>query len=171
MSSNFEFSFVVDKPSHSVFISKSFSAPLSLVWSAFTQPEILDMWGAPPPFVQKTKYMDFVVGGKRLYSMVSPEGQEQWSIQEFTAIRPMTHFQMLTNFADKDGNINTHFKSSENNVDFGEVNLVTTVKMAIRYASPEVLEMMIARGFREGMTMAMNNLETVLAGLSKQHSV
>ena len=165
MSANFAYSFTIDKDNNAVYIHKEFSAPCSLVWDAFTQPEILDMWGAPPPFTLKTKSMNFEVGGTRLYVMTSPDGHEQWSIQEFTAIKPISNFKMLTNFSDSEGNIDTGFKSSENNIDFNEVNLVTTVQMSIKYASSAVLAMMIERGFKLGMKAAMENLENVLKNI------
>ena len=75
MSSNLLFNFKVDKSASTVFVDKEFDAELSLVWDAFTKQEILDQWWAPRPWVSKTKYMDFKVGGRRFYAMVSPEGE------------------------------------------------------------------------------------------------
>ena len=48
--------------------------------------------------------MDFKVGGRRFYAMVSPEGQERWAIQKYTSISPKTNFKMFNAFADKDEN-------------------------------------------------------------------
>ena len=48
--------------------------------------------------------MNFVVGGKRFYARVGPEGQARWSIQEYTSITPKSNFKMYTAFADKDEN-------------------------------------------------------------------
>jgi uncharacterized protein YndB with AHSA1/START domain len=168
MTTNLAFDFTVDKTKNTIFITREFLAELSLVWDAFTKQEILDQWGAPEPWIIKTKYMRFEEGGRRLYSMTSPEGQEHWSIQEFTSISPTSNFKMLTNFSDKDGNINSGFQSSENNLDFSEADGVTTVKITIKYATPAILEMMIEKGFREGFTMTMNNLEDLLKTLSKK---
>ena len=168
MTSDLFFDFTVDKTKNTVFITREFAAELSLVWDAFTKQEILDQWGAPEPWVVKTKYMRFEVGGRRLYSMVSPEGQEHWAIQEFTSISPISNFKMLTNFSDKDGNMNLGFQSSENNLKFSEINGITTVKITIKYASLAILEMMIEKGFREGFTMTMTNLENLLKTLSKR---
>jgi hypothetical protein len=36
--------------------------------------------------------------------MVSPEGQERWSIQKYTAISPKTNFKFLSAFSDRDEN-------------------------------------------------------------------
>ena len=104
MTNNSPFDFVLDKATKTVSITMEFNADLNMVWDAFTVPEILDQWYAPKPFVSKTKYMDFKVGGRRFYAMVSPEGQERWGIQLYTSISPKTNFKMFNVFADKDEN-------------------------------------------------------------------
>ncbi len=88
MKNNLLFDLTVDKASKTVFVTKEFAADLSLVWDAFTKQEILDQWWAPKPYISRTKYMDFKVGGQRFYAMVSPEGLENWQIQKYTSITP-----------------------------------------------------------------------------------
>ena len=90
MNNKLFFDFTVDKAAKKVFVTKEFNAALSLVWDAFTKAEILDQWWAPAPYTAKTKYMNFAVGGKRFYAMISPEGKESWSLQEYTSITPKT---------------------------------------------------------------------------------
>ena len=87
MNNDLLFDFTVDKAAQTVFITREFDAGLELVWDAFTKQEILDQWVAPKPWVSKTKFMDFKVGGRRFYAMVSPEGQERWAIQGFHPYR------------------------------------------------------------------------------------
>jgi len=162
MKNNLLFDFTVDKTTNTVFIKREFNAKLSLVWDAFTKPEILDQWGAPAPWVLRTKYMDFKVGGRRLYAMVSPEGQEFWSVQDFTSISPKTNLKYISGFTDKDENINPEFYGSENNLDFSEANGITTLNSSIKYKTLAILEMMVERGFREGTAATFNNLENLL---------
>ena len=95
MNNNLLFDFTVDKSINTVFVKREFAADRSLVWDAFTQQEILDRWWGPKPWVSKTKYMNFEVGGKRFYAMVSPEGQESWSIQEYPSITPKTNLKCI----------------------------------------------------------------------------
>ncbi|HNH31346.1 MAG TPA: SRPBCC domain-containing protein, partial [bacterium] len=95
---NLQFDFKVDKSTKTVFVEKEFDAELSLVWDAFTKKEILDQWWAPKPYASKTKYMNFKVGGRRFYAMVSPEGQENWHIQDYTSISPKTNFKFFSVF-------------------------------------------------------------------------
>ena len=100
MKNDLQFDFIVDKTTKTVSIIREFDAALSLVWDAYTKQEILDQWWAPKPWESKTKFMDFKVGGRRFYAMVSPEGEEHWSVQKFTSISPKTNFKLYNTFAD-----------------------------------------------------------------------
>jgi len=165
MKNNLLFDFTVNKETKTVFITREFEADLSLVWDAFTKPEILDQWVAPKPWTSKTKYMNFEVGGKRFYAMISPEGQERWSIQKYTSISPKTNFKLHNAFADKDEN--PELPGSEWDYNFSEQNGITKVSITIYNESLARLEKMIEMGFKEGFTMTMENLEDLLATLTE----
>jgi uncharacterized protein YndB with AHSA1/START domain len=159
--------FTVDKAAKMVYINREFAADLSLVWDAFTKQEILDQWWAPKPWASKTKFMNFEVGGRRFFAMVSPEGQERWSIQKFTSISPKTNFKMSNAFADKDEN--PELPGSEWDLNFSEQNGTTKVRISIYNESLDRLEKII-EGFKEGFTMTLNNLEKLLASRSRSRS-
>ena len=158
--SNLLFDFTVDKSTKSVYVNREFNAEQSLVWDAFTKQELLDQWWAPKPFLSKTKFMDFKVGGRRFYAMVSPEGQEHWSIQKYTSISPQTNFKFLNAFADKDEN--PQLPGSDWDLNFSEENGKTKVSITIYNDSLERLEKMIVMGFKEGFTATLNELEELL---------
>jgi uncharacterized protein YndB with AHSA1/START domain len=166
MKNDLKFDFTVDKTAKMVFITREFAADLSLVWDAYTKPEILDQWWAPKPWTSKTKFMNFEVGGRRFYAMVSPEGQERWAIQKYTSISPQTNFKWLNAFADKDEN--PELPGSDWDFNFTEQNGTTKVSITIHNESLERLEKMIEMGFKEGFSMTLNSLETVLATLSQK---
>jgi uncharacterized protein YndB with AHSA1/START domain len=166
MKNDLLFNFTVDKEKKTVFITREFDAELSLVWDAFTKAEILDQWVAPKPWLSKTKYMNFEVGGRRFYAMVSPEGMERWSIQKYISISPKTNFKMYNAFADQDENPES--EGSEWDYTFSEQNGITKVTITIYNESLERLERMIEMGFTEGFKMSMKNLENLLATLSKK---
>ena len=163
---NLLFDFTVDKAAKKVFITREFDAGLSLVWDAFTKAEILDQWVAPKPWTARTKFMDFKVGGRRFYAMVSPEGQELWAIQKYTSISPKTNFKMVNAFADKDEN--PELPGSEWDYTFREENDRTKVNITIYNESRERMEKMIEMGFEEGYTLSMQNLENLLGTLSQR---
>jgi uncharacterized protein YndB with AHSA1/START domain len=112
--------FIVNKETKTVTITKEFDAGLSLVWDAYTNAELLDQWWAPKPFASRTKVMDFTVGGKRFYAMVSPEGAERWILQKYTSITPKTNFKYLNAFADE--NQNPELPGSDWDFNFTEEN-------------------------------------------------
>jgi uncharacterized protein YndB with AHSA1/START domain len=163
MNENLLFDFTVDKAAKTVFINREFDAELSLVWDAFTKAELLDQWLAPKPWSSKTKYMDFKVGGKRFYAMVSPEGEERWAIQEYRSITPKTNFKMYNAFADAFEN--PELPGSEWDHSFSEQNGRTKVSITIYNESLERLAR-ILDGFTQGMKMSLSNLENLLTALS-----
>jgi uncharacterized protein YndB with AHSA1/START domain len=165
MNNDLLFDFNIDKAAKMVYITREFDAPQALVWDAFTKAELLDQWGAPAPMRAKTKYMDFKVGGRRVYAMVSPEGQEGWIVQEYTSITPITNFKMNNAFADKDEN--RQLPGSEWDHNFSEQNGRTTVHISIFNESLARLEKMIELGFKEGLTMTLNRLEEILKLIEK----
>jgi uncharacterized protein YndB with AHSA1/START domain len=162
---NSQFNFMLDKATKTVHITREFNAELSLVWDAFTKQEILDQWWAPKPFESKTKVMDFKVGGRRFYAMVSPEGQEMWQLQQYTSITPKTNFKFLSVFADKDEN--PHLPGSNWDLNFTEENGITKVSISIYNESLERMEKMIEMGFKEGFTMTLSELANLLLILKK----
>jgi uncharacterized protein YndB with AHSA1/START domain len=160
------FEFSVDKATKTALITREFDANLPLVWDAYTKPEILDQWWAPKPWASRTKVMNFEVGGRRFYAMVSPEGLEKWSVQKYTSISPKTNFKMLNAFSDE--NENPELPGSEWDLSFSEQNGKTKVTISIYNESLERMERMIAMGFKEGITITMKNLEELLSTLSQK---
>jgi len=165
MKKELTFDFTVDKSKQTVTITREFDADLSLVWDAFTKAEFLDQWNAPKPYVARTKAMDFRVGGRRFYAMVSPEGNEGWILQKYTSISPKTHFKMFNTFADKDEN--PQLPGSDWDYRFSEQDGITTVRITIYNESLERMEKLIEMGFKEGFTASLANLENLLESLSK----
>lgn len=160
-SNHYQNDFFLDKTSQTVTITRVFDASLEQVWNAFTTAEILDQWVAPKPFTSKTKYMDFTVGGRRFYAMISPDGQERWILQRYLAITPLSNFKLFNTFADKDET--PEITGSEWDYTFIEYNQQTVVRIVIYNESLERMERMIEFGFKEGYTMSMENLENVLS--------
>ena len=162
-----EMEFIVNKETKTVSITKDFEASLDLVWDAYTKQELLDQWWAPKPYTSRTKVMDFTVGGKRFYAMVSPEGGERWAVQKYTSISPKTNFKFFNAFADADENL--QLPGSDWNFDFIDQGETTTVSVSIYNESLERMERIMADGgFRIGTELQLQNLEELLARLSQE---
>ena len=156
--------FVVNKETKTVSITNEFAAKLSLVWDAYTKPELLDQWWAPKPWASRTKVMDFTVGGRRFYAMVGPEGSERWAVQRYTSITPKSNFKIFNTFADADETL--ELPGSDWDLNFTEQDGKTKVSISIYNESLERLERMVAMGFKEGTEATFDNLNELLARLS-----
>jgi uncharacterized protein YndB with AHSA1/START domain len=155
--------FIVNKETKTVSITKEFAAGLDLVWDAYTKAELLDQWWAPKPYASRTKAMDFEVGGRRFYAMVSPEGVERWVVQKYNSITPKTNFKFFNAFSDADENL--ELPGSDWDFNFSGENGSTKVSISIYNESLERLERMIEFGFVEGYKAQMQNLEEMLESL------
>ena len=158
--------FIINKETKTVTITKEFDASRDLVWDAYTKPELLDQWWAPKPLTSRTKEMDFKVGGRRFYAMVTPEGQERWVLQQFRSITPKTNFTLFNAFADE--NQNPELPGSDWDLNFTEEAGKTTVHISIYNESLERLEKMAALGFKEGTESQFANLEQLLSNIKRE---
>jgi uncharacterized protein YndB with AHSA1/START domain len=166
MNNDLLFDFSVNKENKTIHILREFNANLELVWEAWTTPQILDLWWGPRPFFTRTKVMNFVVGGRRFFAMVSPDGEERWFIQKFTAISPKTNFKTFNTFADKDEN--PELEGSDWDLTFTEAGGKTKVSITIKNESRERFERTVESGFRQGMTLAMEQLDELLLTLTNK---
>lgn len=164
------FNFVVDKDNRNIRVERSFDAPLDLVWSAWTEAELLDQWWAPKPWKAETQSMDFSEGGRWHYAMVGPEGERHSALMDYQAIAPKKNFSCREGFADPDGRLDESQPTSTwvNSFSFSEKAGTTSVTNDIRFDDLEQLEKLIQMGFKEGFTMGLENLEELLARIRKK---
>lgn len=159
MKSNLLFDFTVNKADNTVHVKREFAADLNLVWDAWTKPELLDQWWAPKPYRTETISMDFRPGGRWFYTMISPKGEAHYCCNDYEHIDHKKGFSGLDAFCQKDGTINTEMPRTFWTNDFEEANGHTTVSIVAKYESLKDLEMVISMGFKEGFTMALENLD------------
>jgi uncharacterized protein YndB with AHSA1/START domain len=175
------FDFTVDKQNNIINIKREFAADRSTVWDCYTKSEILDKWWMPLPWKSRTKSMDFREGGKWHYAAVGPNGEEHWSITTYIKIEPQKLFLANDAFGDSDGNINAAMPQSKWTMNFSDMvhpddpRLNDSVGQAVgrgkntlvhgimQFPDLAQLEQTIAMGFKEGLTMAMENLDAMLA--------
>lgn len=163
------FKFVVDKENLAVRVERSFDAPLDLVWSAWTEAELLDQWWGPKPMRAETKSMDFSEGGRWLYAMVSPEGERLWGLKDFSKIvlrRSFTYRSIM--FCDENGKVNPAALGSTWVNTFVESNGITLVTNDISCDSLAHLEAQIKMGFKEGYTVCLDQLDALLTRTTKK---
>ena len=156
-----QFDFTVDKATKTIYVTREFAADLDLVWDAFTKAEILAKWTAPKPFRALIKEMDFREGGRCLTAMITPENVYHWSLAEYIKIEPKSSFLSRNSFCDENGNtINNKFSLTTTSFKAGPET--TMVYMEKKFDDLSVLEMMVERGYKEGLALGLNNLDEYL---------
>jgi PhnB protein len=159
------FNFTVDKDNLAVKVERFFDAPPDLVWSAWTEAELLDQWWGPKPFRAETKSMDFSEGGRWLYAMVGPKGERHWGLKDFLKIAPRKSFTYRSLFCDENGKVNPDTTGSTWVNSFVARAGGTLVTNDISCDSLAHLEAQIKMGFKEGYTAGLDQLEELLARL------
>ena len=168
MKHDLAFEFSVNKENKTITVKREFAAELPLVWDAYTKSEILDQWWAPKPWKSRTKSMDFREGGYWHYAMVGPEGEEHWALANYKTIDPKKRFTALDGFVDAEGVVNTEMPQSKWEVCFTPKEEVTLVENLITFDDLAQLETTIQMGFKEGLTMAMEGLDALLAAQKQE---
>ncbi|MBO0862133.1 MAG: SRPBCC domain-containing protein [Chloracidobacterium sp.] len=84
-------------------ITRVFDAPRKLVWKAWTEPERLMRWLGPKYFTSPSCKIDLRVGGKYLFCMRSPEGQEFWNTGVYREIVEPEEILVTVTFEEHDG--------------------------------------------------------------------
>lgn len=166
MNPNLKFDFIVNKENNTVNVKREFAANLELVWEAWTNPEILDLWWAPKPYKTRTKSMDFREGGMWLYEMFNTESENpqecHWCKNDYIKIVNQSMFSGLDAFCDENGIVNQAMPRAQWTNEFNENGEKTLITITAKYESLADLENIIAIGFKEGFTMAMENLDELL---------
>jgi len=133
-------------------------APRERVWQAWTDPEHIKRWWGPKDFTAPSIESDFREGGKYLWAMKGPDGQEYWSTGTFNEIVPMERLVVTDSFADEKGNVvppshygmeGDHPMEGRVTVTFEELDGKT--KLTVRYAgmAPSETRDMAVQGWNE----------------------
>lgn len=163
MKTHLSFVHEIDRESRTITIKRDFEAGISLVWDYFTKSELLDQWWAPKPWKATTKIFEFTENGKWFYSMSSPEEEELWSMGIFHDIRKNSSFSINDSFTDSDGAILEGLPSSKSKITFQEKGQSTQVEFIVSFADITLLDQQVEMGFLIGLSMAMENLDELLA--------
>ncbi|MGD9740855.1 MAG: SRPBCC domain-containing protein [Bauldia sp.] len=83
---------------------RTFHAPRSLVWKAWTDPEQLRKWWGPHHFTNAAVSIDLRVGGTQRIDMQAPDGTIYPMVSEYREVTPETKLVLLNRIlADADG--------------------------------------------------------------------
>lgn len=146
-------------------LTAEFDAPVDRLWDAFTDPRQLERFWGPPGWPATFPTFEFEVGGRAVYFMTSPQGEKSYGSWEFLEIDGPRGFTVLDNFANEDGAPLDGMPVMRVVFVFEPTASGSRMVNVSHFASADALEQVVAFGAVEGSTMAINQLDRVLAGL------
>jgi len=147
-------------------ITADFAAPVTRLWDAYTDPRQIERFWGPPTYPATFLRHDAAAGGRSVYKMTGPEGDEHFGRWDWTAVDGGRSFDVADSFADEQGNINTELPTTQMHFDFEETADGSRVTTISKFETLEQLEQLLAMGVLEGTSQAMTQIDTVLADLA-----
>lgn len=155
--------FTRDEENARLTIARSFASPADRVWQALTEPALLDQWWAPAPWKTRTITMNFRVGGYWHYAMNGPNGEQHFGRMDFLDIDPGVAYESSDVFCDADGVANESLPRQNMTLRLSTSGEITQVTCVVQYASTDDMNRILEMGMAEGLTMAHDQLEALLA--------
>jgi len=135
------------------------------LWQMWADPRLLEQWWGPPGYPATFEEHDLSEGGKASYFMTGPEGEKypgRWLILK---VEQPYALEIQDGFADDAGEQDESLPASvfRVTIEVGEGSDSPT-RMTIRsqFESIEEMEKLIEMGMVEGMTAAMNQIDSLL---------
>jgi uncharacterized protein YndB with AHSA1/START domain len=152
-------------------VTRIFDAPRELVWKAWTDPKYVMQWWGPKGFTSPHCEIDFRVGGKFLFCMRTPDGQEGWNAGEYYEI--VLHEKIVSSmyFSDSKGNrVDPAQYGIDHEVteDVHDVILFEDLgngQTKVTFIGSEPMESAANSGQLEGWKEQLDKLADVVAGL------
>ncbi len=154
-------------------VTRVFDAPRELVWKAWTDPKYVMQWWGPKGFTSPVCKMDFRVGGKFLFCMRAPDGQEYWNGGEYFEIVVHEKIVYSMYFADAEGNKVQPAQYGIEHEAMDDAHDVVTFedfgngKTKLTFIGNESMESAKNSGQLEGMNQILDKVAAVVAELAQ----
>ena len=139
-----------------IVMTRVFDAPRTLVFEAFTKPELLKRWFGPRGWSLVVCEIDYKVGGTFRFVLRGPDGTEMGMrgvYREIVAPERSVHMESFDDFPGE----------SQVTAVFTEQNGKTTLVATMLYPSQEVRDAVIQSGMEHGAAESYDRLAELLA--------
>lgn len=147
-----------------VLVKRSFDAPATLVWRAYTEPDLMRRWlTAMPGWSMPVCEMTTDVGGKYRWRWRHEDGQEFGFTGEMLEVAPhekIVHTQIYDPGNSDCGSMGDD--AAVITVTFDETEGITNVATLIKFASKADRDAAVSTGMTDGMEMSYQQLDGVL---------
>jgi uncharacterized protein YndB with AHSA1/START domain len=142
-----------------VVVERTFNAPRTLVWQAWTKSEKLSQWWSPDMFTIPVCELDVRVGGKARIDMKGPDGTIYPSLGEYTEVIELEKLTCVTSTLDAAGNKLFEVRQTAEFTEMGSKTKLTYTSEVISFT--KAAEPYLA-GMEPGLNQSIEKLEDFL---------
>src|SRR4030095_3473492 len=150
-----------NKKNRTLSITKVFDAPIKTVWEAWTNPDHVIQWWAPPGMPIKVEKHEFKVGGKWKFTMQMPDGN--LFISEGIYLEIELHKKIVTT-----ADFKPMTEGVELHVLFEADGEKTNFTFSVVHATEDYAKQQEKMGFYNGWGSAFTRMEALLKTLTNQ---
>ncbi len=147
-----------EEAKRTITLTRTFNAPVKLVWDAWTQPEHIALWWGPKGMEVKVVEHDFRVGGRWEYTMAMPDGSQFISDGVYSVIVTFEKVFSSANFKPMTAGV-------EIQALFEDKGDKTNFTFNVIHPTEEYCEQQKKMGIYNGWGSVFNRLESVLSSL------
>jgi uncharacterized protein YndB with AHSA1/START domain len=148
-----------------ILITREFDAPKSLVWEAWTNPELVKRWWHANRGEVTLVEIDLQVGGKWRYVMVTPDGFEVGFHGEYREIVPAERLVSTETYEGLPEGVPEEDGTTLNTATFADEDGRTTVTLLVQAPNRTSRDAIIESGMEDGLQDALDLLEQVARSL------
>jgi uncharacterized protein YndB with AHSA1/START domain len=145
-------------------ITAEFDAPVTRVWELWADPRQLERWWGPPTYPATVVEHDLSPGGRVTYYMTGPEGDHPHGWWRVRTVEEPRRLEFEDGFADDAGIPNPDMPTMTVHVALEELaGGGTRMTIETRFPSRDAMDQIVAMGMEEGMSLAMGQMDGILA--------
>jgi uncharacterized protein YndB with AHSA1/START domain len=153
-----------DPDSLTMTVTAEFEATPESVWQLWADPRQLERWWGPPTYPATVTAHDLRPGGRVEYHMSGPEGDQPAGYWDIVEVEPPNSILFKDGFADAGGSPSPDLPVITMKVTIDDIGGGRT-RMSItnNFETVEAMEQVLSMGMEEGMTLAVGQIDDILA--------
>jgi len=145
-------------------ITSEFDVPVDRAWQLWEDPRQLERWWGPPTYPATFVEHDLSPDGVVNYYMTGPEGDRHAGWWRVTTVLAPHSLEFVDGFADESGANVPDMPTTITRVSLtGTPGGGTRMVIETTFPSAEAMEQLVAMGMEEGMTLALGQIDAILA--------
>ena len=146
-------------------LDAEFEASPERVWQLWADPRQLERWWGPPTYPATFTRHDLTPGSRVEYHMTGPAGDQPHGYWDVLEVDAPHRLLVRDGFANDDGTPNDELPRNEFRATIEDIGGGRTrMSITSRFPSIEAMEQVLAMGMEEGLTLAVGQIDAILAG-------